>query len=87
MLPQHSPLSSQASTTSSGFADGLGRRALAFDREEGVMLERLALRPELGAFESMLRDRLDALGTLEDERIAKPRSRCRSTSGMRRRSS
>ena len=63
MLPQPSPLSSQASMTSSGFADGLGRRALAFDREEGVMLERLALRPELGAFESMLRDRLDALGT------------------------
>ena len=60
--------------TSSGFADGLGRRTLAFDREEGVMLERLALRPELGAFESMLRDRLDAVGGLEDERIAKPRS-------------
>ena len=81
MLPQPSPLSSQASTTSSGFADGLGRRALAFDREEGVMLERLALRPELGAFESMLRDRLDALGTLEDERIAKPRSLERDVEG------
>jgi hypothetical protein len=67
--------------TSSGFADGLGRRALAFDREEGVMLERLALRPELGAFESMLRDRLDALGTLEDERIAKPRSLERDVDG------
>jgi hypothetical protein len=74
MLSQPSPLSSQASMTSSGFADGLGRRTLAFDREEGVMLERLALRPELGAFESMLRDRLDAVGGLEDERIAKPRS-------------
>ena len=60
--------------TSSGFADGLGRRTLAFDREEGVMLERLVLRPELGAFESMLRDRLDSLGTLEDERIARPRT-------------
>jgi PEGA domain len=60
--------------TSSGFADGLGRRTLAFDREEGVMLERLVLRPELGAFETMLRDRLDALGTLEDERIARPRT-------------
>ena len=67
--------------TSSGFADGLGRRALAFDREEGVMLERLALRPELGAFESMLRDRLDALGSLEDERIAKPRSLERDVDG------
>ena len=60
--------------TSSGFADGLGRRTLAFDREEGVMLERLVLRPELGAFESMLRDRLDSLATLEDERIARPRT-------------
>ena len=60
--------------TSSGFADGLGRRTLAFDREEGVMLERLVLRPELGAFESMLRDRLDSLGALEDERIARPRT-------------
>ena len=74
MLPQPSPLASQASMTSSGFADGLGRRTLAFDREEGVMLERLVLRPELGAFESMLRDRLDSLGTLEDERIARPRT-------------
>src|SRR5262245_49413292 len=81
MLPQPSHLSSQASMTSSGFADGLGRRALAFDREEGVMLERLALRPELGAFESMLRDRLDALGVLEDERIAKPRSLERDVDG------
>jgi hypothetical protein len=60
--------------TSSGFADGLGRRTLAFDREEGVMLERLVLRPELGAFENMLRDRLDSLGSLEDERIARPRT-------------
>ena len=72
------PLSSlspqAASMTSSGYADGLGRRALAFDREEGVMLERLVLRPELGAFEAMLRDRLDRLATLEDERIARPRT-------------
>ena len=60
--------------TSSGFADGLGRRVLAFDREEGVMLERLTLRPELGAFEAMLRDRLDKLAALEDERIARPRT-------------
>ena len=69
-----SPQSSQASMTSSGFADGLGRRVLAFDREEGVILERLVLRPELGAFEAMLRDRLDRIAALEDERIARPRS-------------
>src|SRR5215218_5262698 len=75
MAASTSSLASQAaSTTSSGFTDGLGRRALAFDREEGVMLERLVLRPELGAFEAMLRDRLDGLATLEDERIARPRS-------------
>ena len=67
--------------TSSGFADGLGRRTLAFDREEGVMLERLVLRPELGAFENMLRDRLDSLGSLEDERIARPRTLERDVDG------
>ena len=60
--------------TSSGFADGLGRRSLAFDREEGAMLERLILRPELGAFEPMLRERLDRLAAREDERIARPRT-------------
>ena len=75
MAVSTSSLASQAtSTTSSGFTDGLGRRALAFDREEGVMLERLVLRPELGAFEGMLRDRLDRLASLEDERIARPRT-------------
>ena len=32
-----------ASTSSSGYSDGLGRRALAFDREDGTMLERLVV--------------------------------------------
>jgi hypothetical protein len=69
------PLLPQAtSTSSSGFADGLGRRELAFDREEGVMLERLVLRPELGAFETALRERIDRLAALEDERLARPRT-------------
>ena len=63
-----------ASTSSSGFTDGLGRRCLAFDREGGTMLERLAVRAELSAFERSLRDRLDRLGALDDERLAKPRS-------------
>jgi len=63
-----------ASTTSSGFADGLGRRTLAFDREEGTMLERLLVRPELAAFEKMLRERVDRVAALEDERIARPRT-------------
>ena len=63
-----------ASTSSSGFTDGLGRRSLAFDREGGTMLERLAVRAELSAFERSLRDRLDRIGAMDDERLAKPRS-------------
>jgi hypothetical protein len=71
-----------SSTTSSGFADGLGRRVLAFDREEGVMLERLVLRPELAAFEGILRDRAERLGGLEDERLARPRTVERDAGGL-----
>jgi hypothetical protein len=63
-----------ASTSSSGYSDGLGRRSLAFDREDGTMLERLAVRAELSAFERSLRDRLERIAALDDERIAKPRS-------------
>jgi hypothetical protein len=70
------------STTSSGFVDGLGRRVLAFDREEGVMLERLVLRPELAAFEGILRDRVERLGGLEDERLARPRTVEREAGGL-----
>src|SRR5262245_27484991 len=70
------------STTSSGFADGLGRRVLGFDREEGVMLERLVLRPELAAFEGILRDRVERLGGLEDERLARPRTVERDAGGL-----
>jgi len=70
------------SMTSSGFADGLGRRVLAFDREEGVMLERLVLRPELAAFEGILRDRVERLGGLEDERLARPRTVERDAGGL-----
>jgi len=63
-----------ASTSSSGYADGFGRRALAFDREDGTMFERLAVRAELSAFGRSLRDRLDRLSAIDDERVAKPRS-------------
>jgi hypothetical protein len=63
-----------ASMSSSGFTDGLGRRTLAFDREEGTMLERLVLRPELAAFEKALRERIDRVAAMEDERIARPRT-------------
>ena len=83
MAVPSSALSAQAtSTTSSGFADGLGRRILAFDREEGVMLERLVLRPELVAFESILRDRVERLGSFEDERLARPRTIDREVGGV-----
>jgi hypothetical protein len=70
-----------ASTSSSGYCDGLGRRALAFDREDGTMLERLVVRAELSAFERSLRDRLERLAGLDDERLARPRSIERSHDG------
>jgi hypothetical protein len=70
-----------ASTSSSGFSDGLGRRSLAFDREDGSMLERLAVRAELSAFERSLRDRLDRLAAIDDERLARPRSIERTADG------
>ena len=50
-------LDNESSQSSSGFADGLGRRVLGFDRETGGMLERLVLRPELAAFEQALTER------------------------------
>jgi len=65
---------SDSSQSSSGYEDGLGRRALAFDRESGTMLERLVLRPELCAFEKALNERLAIVAGLEDERFAKPRT-------------
>ena len=60
------------SLSTSGYHDGLGLRTLIFDREGGVMLERLILRPELGAFEQALRIR--ARSSLEDERFARVRT-------------
>ena len=38
------------------------------------MLERLVVRAELSAFERSLRDRLERIAAMDDERIAKPRS-------------
>lgn len=67
------PLDSESSQSSSGYEDGLGRRALAFDRETGGMLERLVLRPELSAFEDALKERIAIVAGLEDERFASPR--------------
>ena len=61
------------SVSASGYEDGLGRRTLEFDRETGVMLERLHLRPELGAFEAFLRERVARAVSFDDERFARVR--------------
>ena len=61
-----------SSISSSGHTDGLGRRALAFDRESGGVLERLHVRPELAVFEQVIRRRVSQVSTLEDERFARP---------------
>jgi len=60
--------------STSGYEDGLGRRTLVFDREYGVMLERLCLRPELSAFDQSLRARVSMLSAFEDERFARVRA-------------
>ena len=59
------------SVSASGYEDGLGRRTLEFDRETGVMLERLHLRPELRAFEAFLRERVALAAVFDDERFAR----------------
>lgn len=68
------PLDSPVSISTSGYEDGLGRRTLIFDREGGGMLERLHVRPELGAFEAPLRERMARLAAFEDERFARIQS-------------
>ncbi len=67
------PADAAISFTATGYADGLGRRALAFDRESGEILERLCLRPELFAFEHILQQTIARFSALEDERFARPR--------------
>jgi hypothetical protein len=61
-----------SSISSSGHVDGLGRRSLSFDRETGAIRERVHVRPELAAFEQILRERVEHLSTLEEERFARP---------------
>jgi hypothetical protein len=67
------PQADALSFTATGYSDGLGRRALAFDRESGEILERLCLRPELVAFEHVLKQTIAKFAALEDERFARPR--------------
>ena len=55
--------------SSSGFRDALGQRDLRFNRESGEVHECLFLRPELAAYESALRRRVDRLASLEDPRL------------------
>lgn len=62
-----------ASSSSTGYEDGLGRRTLVFDRADGGSFERLSLRPELGVFEVHLRERIDRLARVDDDRLARPR--------------
>jgi hypothetical protein len=47
---------------------------LVFDRETGGMLERLHLRPELGAFDRAIRERIEKAAAFEDERFAHART-------------
>jgi hypothetical protein len=61
------------SLSSSGYADGLGRRQLEVDRESGEMIERLVVRPELTAFEHVLSARVARASLLKDDRFARPR--------------
>lgn len=76
------PASAHASLSATGYADGLGRRTLEFDRESGGMLERLRLRAEFGAFEAGLRQRIDRLAPFEDARFARVRAVERDSGGL-----
>ena len=67
------PLELPPSHSTSGHHDGLGRRTLRFDREDGLILERLHVRPELVAFEGPLRERMGRAMAFEDERFARVR--------------
>ncbi|CAN5882974.1 hypothetical protein BH18ACI5_BH18ACI5_09660 [soil metagenome] len=59
------------SVSTTGFADGLGRRSIRFDRESGTTLECLHLRPELAAFEQVLWDQGKLVEQLGHERIVR----------------
>jgi hypothetical protein len=71
-----------SSVTTAGYADGLGRRTLRFDREVGGTLEVLVLRPELSLFDAPLRARMSELSQLDDERVARCRAIERADGGL-----
>lgn len=62
------------SVSTTGYADGLGRRVIRFDREAGAALESLQLRPELSVYEHALRVQAAAIAALGDDRFAPVRS-------------
>jgi serine/threonine protein kinase len=70
------------SISAAGYADGLGRRSVRFDREVGGMLECLHLRPELWAFESNLRSSASVIASLDDERFVRVRGIERDARGL-----
>lgn len=59
-------------TSASGFEDGFGRRVLAFQHEDGAVLERLYLRPQFSIYERALRDTFARLAAHADDRIVAP---------------
>ncbi|MEX1129233.1 MAG: hypothetical protein WEB50_11760, partial [Vicinamibacterales bacterium] len=68
-----SPDIRSSSVSTAGYADGLGRRSVRFNREVGGMLECLHLRPQFLAFEPALRATAAELASLDDERFARVR--------------
>ena len=61
------------SVSTTGYADGLGRRVIRFDRELGATLECLQLRPELAVYEHGLRAQAITITALDDERFVRVR--------------
>src|SRR5688572_3878444 len=70
------------SLSTAGFEDGLGRRSIRFDREVGGILECLHLRPELRAFELVLKATSTRITALGDERFARTFSYEREPQGL-----
>jgi PEGA domain len=68
------PIATSSSTSASGYEDGFGRRGLAFDREDGAILEQLYLRPEFSIYERSLKETFARLAPHCGEHIVAPRA-------------
>src|SRR5688572_1838919 len=64
----------RSSISTTGYLDGLGRRSIRFDRELGVALECLHVRPELRAYEDALLAQACALAGVTDADVVRIRS-------------